>query len=86
MSAHAKAQSMLLFPSPTPGIGIAPELHSTIFRDFVQIDSPLQKKWHGTGLGLTLSKQMAENSWRQREHDQPAWRRFDVRRDDPLPA
>jgi signal transduction histidine kinase len=42
------------------GIGIAPEHHSAVFQDFTQIDSPLQRKWRGTGLGLSLSKKMAE--------------------------
>ena len=30
-----------------------------IFEDFTQIDSPLQKKWRGSGLGLSLSKKLA---------------------------
>ena len=42
------------------GIGIAPEHQTTIFKDFAQIDSPLQRKWRGTGLGLALSKKLAE--------------------------
>jgi signal transduction histidine kinase len=42
------------------GIGIAKEYQSAIFQDFVQIDSPLQRRWRGTGLGLSLSKKIAE--------------------------
>jgi signal transduction histidine kinase len=42
------------------GIGIAEEYQASIFQDFVQIDSPLQRKWRGTGLGLSLSKKIAE--------------------------
>jgi signal transduction histidine kinase len=42
------------------GIGIAKEYHAAIFQDFVQVDSPLQRKWRGTGLGLSLSKKIAE--------------------------
>jgi signal transduction histidine kinase len=42
------------------GIGIAEEFHNSIFQDFVQIDSLLQKRWRGTGLGLSLSRKMAE--------------------------
>ncbi len=42
------------------GIGIAAEFHSAIFQDFVQIDSPIQRKWRGTGLGLSLCKKIAE--------------------------
>jgi signal transduction histidine kinase len=42
------------------GIGIAPEHHAAIFQDFVQVDSPIQKRLRGTGLGLSLSKKIAE--------------------------
>jgi signal transduction histidine kinase len=42
------------------GIGIAADAHGAIFRDFVQVDSPLQKRLRGTGLGLSLSKRLAE--------------------------
>ncbi|BCT91629.1 two-component system sensor protein [Lysobacter helvus] len=42
------------------GIGIPPELHDKLFEDFSQIDSPLQRRVRGTGLGLALSKRFAE--------------------------
>ena len=41
------------------GIGIAKEHQATVFDDFTQVDSPLQKKLRGTGLGLSLSKKLA---------------------------
>jgi len=41
------------------GIGIAPEHQQNLFNDFVQIDSPLQKRLRGTGLGLSLSRKLA---------------------------
>jgi signal transduction histidine kinase len=41
------------------GIGIAKEHHAAIFEDFVQVDSPIQKRLRGTGLGLSLSKRLA---------------------------
>jgi signal transduction histidine kinase len=41
------------------GIGIAPEFHDAIFQDFAQVQSPLQKRLRGTGLGLALSKRLA---------------------------
>jgi signal transduction histidine kinase len=41
------------------GIGIAPEHHAAVFDDFAQVDSPLQKRLRGTGLGLSLSRQLA---------------------------
>jgi signal transduction histidine kinase/CheY-like chemotaxis protein len=42
------------------GIGIASEDFDRIFEEFGQIDSPLQKKVKGTGLGLPLSRRLAE--------------------------
>ncbi|MBD2177600.1 PAS domain S-box protein [Pseudanabaena sp. FACHB-1998] len=42
------------------GIGIAPENISKLFQTFVQIDSSLSRQYTGTGLGLTLVKQIAE--------------------------
>jgi signal transduction histidine kinase len=42
------------------GIGIAKEHQEAIFNEFVQIDSPLQHRFRGTGLGLALSKRLAE--------------------------
>jgi CheY-like chemotaxis protein/anti-sigma regulatory factor (Ser/Thr protein kinase) len=42
------------------GIGIAPADHDRIFQDFVQVDGPLQRKVKGTGLGLPLSKKLAQ--------------------------
>jgi len=41
------------------GIGIDPKYHAAIFEDFVQVDSPIQKRLRGTGLGLSLSKKIA---------------------------
>ncbi|MCU1760676.1 ATP-binding protein [Pseudomonas sp. 14P_8.1_Bac3] len=41
------------------GIGIAAELHGALFEDFSQVDSPLQKRLRGTGLGLSLCKRFA---------------------------
>ena len=49
----------VMFSVSDTGIGIAPEFHNLIFEDFTQVDSPLQKKWRGTGLGLSLSKKLA---------------------------
>ncbi|MGJ5633622.1 ATP-binding protein [Nostoc sp. CALU 1950] len=42
------------------GIGIAPADRERIFEDFMQIQSPLQKQVKGTGLGLPLSRKLAE--------------------------
>lgn len=50
----------MVFSVADTGIGIAPEFHSAIFQDFSQLDSPIQKRLRGTGLGLSLSKRLAE--------------------------
>ncbi|RZL32699.1 MAG: histidine kinase [Rubrivivax sp.] len=50
----------IVFSVTDTGIGIAPEFHSAIFQDFAQLDSPIQKRLRGTGLGLSLSKRLAE--------------------------
>ena len=41
------------------GIGIAAEHHETIFREFGQVENPLQEKYRGTGLGLPLCRNLA---------------------------
>ena len=42
------------------GIGIPHDQQSELFRDFVQLDTILQKRLKGTGLGLSLSKRLAQ--------------------------
>jgi signal transduction histidine kinase len=42
------------------GIGIAPERWHLLFRPFQQVDSSLTRKHEGTGLGLALTKRLAE--------------------------
>jgi signal transduction histidine kinase len=42
------------------GIGIAAQHLPALFQDFVQVDAPIQKRLRGTGLGLSLSKKIAE--------------------------
>jgi signal transduction histidine kinase len=59
LSAVQQGESMVFSVADT-GIGIAPEFHSAIFQDFSQLDSPIQKRLRGTGLGLSLSKRLAE--------------------------
>ncbi|HME94586.1 MAG TPA: ATP-binding protein [Methylomirabilota bacterium] len=40
------------------GIGIAPEDQQRIFEEFDQIDNPMQRRVHGTGLGLPLVRRL----------------------------
>ncbi len=50
----------VVFSVSDTGIGIAPEHQSIIFQEFAQIENALQRKVRGTGLGLPLSKKLAE--------------------------
>lgn len=60
VSARLEGKDKVRFAVSDTGIGIAPELHGTLFEDFSQVDSPLQKRLRGTGLGLSLCKRFAE--------------------------
>lgn len=42
------------------GIGIANDLQSTIFKEFVQVDSELARANEGSGLGLAISARLAQ--------------------------
>jgi signal transduction histidine kinase len=59
VSARPAAGDMVTFSVADTGIGIAAEHHGAVFHDFTQIDSPIQKRLRGTGLGLSLSKKLA---------------------------
>jgi signal transduction histidine kinase len=50
---------VVTFTVADTGIGIAPEFHEAIFEDFAQVQSPIQKRLRGTGLGLALSRRLA---------------------------
>jgi signal transduction histidine kinase len=49
----------LVFAVADTGIGIAPEDLTRLFEDYSQIDSSVQRRVRGTGLGLSLSKKLA---------------------------
>ncbi|MBD2355325.1 PAS domain-containing protein [Tolypothrix sp. FACHB-123] len=69
VSLHVKVQNFgevadnmtwILFSVSDTGIGIAPADQARLFQPFVQIDSSLNRKYEGTGLGLVLVKRITE--------------------------
>jgi signal transduction histidine kinase/DNA-binding response OmpR family regulator len=60
VSAALERENEVCFRVSDTGIGIAPENLDLIFQDFSQVDHPIQRRVKGTGLGLPLSKKLAE--------------------------
>jgi two-component system sensor histidine kinase ChiS len=52
--------SAILVEVGDTGVGIAPEHHELIFREFAQVDSSASRSHHGTGLGLTIARKLVE--------------------------
>ena len=59
VSVTARPGDMVTFAVTDTGIGLAPEHLAYIFEEFTQVDSPLQRRTKGTGLGLPLAKRLA---------------------------
>ncbi len=53
------ADETVEFAVTDTGIGIAPEHLSMLFNDFIQLDTRLQRRLRGTGLGLSLARKFA---------------------------
>ena len=59
IAARMVEESQVLFTVADTGIGIPHEHHETIFREFSQVENPLQERHRGTGLGLPLCRNLA---------------------------
>lgn len=60
VSAHRGHDNTVIFSVADTGIGIAPENQERIFKEWEQIEGRLQKTAKGTGLGLPLSRKLAQ--------------------------
>ena len=60
VSARLEPDGQVTFAVVDTGIGIAPQDQERIFEEFHQLDSALQRKATGAGLGLPLSRKLAE--------------------------
>ncbi|MGZ8378028.1 MAG: sensor histidine kinase [Gemmatirosa sp.] len=58
--AGMRAARELLVEVGDTGIGIAPEHHELIFREFAQVDASTSRQHHGTGLGLAIARKLVE--------------------------
>jgi two-component system sensor histidine kinase BarA len=58
-SDEEEVRSLLVEVGDT-GVGISPEHHDLIFREFAQVDSTPSRPHHGTGLGLTIARKLVE--------------------------
>ena len=60
VTAERAAEGCIVFQVSDTGIGITAENLERIFEEFVQIEGELQSQVKGTGLGLPLSRRLAE--------------------------
>jgi signal transduction histidine kinase/CheY-like chemotaxis protein len=57
---HDEPGGLLTIEVKDTGIGVSPELSTTIFQAFAQADRATTRKYGGTGLGLTISRRLTE--------------------------
>lgn len=60
VSAARAAPGWVVFTVSDTGVGIHQRNLESLFQDFVQVNTPIQKRMRGSGLGLALSKKFAE--------------------------
>ena len=60
LSLLSSSQEWIVFTIKDTGIGMSPEQLARIFDPFMQADSSSTKKYGGTGLGLTITKEFCE--------------------------
>ncbi|PZO09815.1 MAG: hypothetical protein DCF27_04190 [Lysobacteraceae bacterium] len=60
LTEQTATQALLHFSVRDTGIGLSPEQAARMFQSFEQADSSTTRKYGGTGLGLTISKKLAE--------------------------
>jgi signal transduction histidine kinase len=60
VSARLLTPDEIEFAVRDTGVGIAAEHLPSLFSDFVQLDTRLQRRLRGSGLGLSLSRKLAE--------------------------
>ncbi|HJR17916.1 MAG TPA: ATP-binding protein [Gemmatimonadales bacterium] len=60
VSAECRGTDTIAFSVADTGVGIADEDRDRIFQEFHQIEHPLQRRVRGTGLGLPLSRRLAQ--------------------------